>query len=170
MVGSRRSGGKSKSPPNREFSLRFGKEEMSTEDKRRRLRRLVPPWSFLTRQRFLLEKQKKILNCSNKFAAAYQPSRSFSKCFWQKHKTPPLVQGRGRSRYHPDHAFAYLSASVSGSTRRAFARPLQTGCGPGLLKGSHCPLLSESAPERSVFQRGFFNIADILPHFLRLST
>ena len=37
--------------PNRKFSLRFGKEEMSTEDKRRRLRRLVPPWSFLTRLR-----------------------------------------------------------------------------------------------------------------------
>ena len=34
--------------PNRKFSLRFGKEEMSTEDKRRRLRRLVPSWSFLT--------------------------------------------------------------------------------------------------------------------------
>ena len=48
LVGSRRSGGKSKSPPNRECSSRFGKEEMSTEDKRRRLRRLVPPWSFLT--------------------------------------------------------------------------------------------------------------------------
>ena len=37
--------------PNRKFSLRFGKEEMSTEDKRRRLRRLVPSWSFLTRLR-----------------------------------------------------------------------------------------------------------------------
>ena len=34
--------------PNRKFSLRFGKEEMSTEEKRRRLRRLVPSWSFLT--------------------------------------------------------------------------------------------------------------------------
>ena len=66
LVGSRRSGGKSKSPPNREFSSRFGKEEMSTEDKRRRLRRLVPPWSFLTRQRFLLEKQKKMLKGSHK--------------------------------------------------------------------------------------------------------
>ena len=31
--------------------MRFGKEETSTEDKRRRLRRLVPPWSFLTRLR-----------------------------------------------------------------------------------------------------------------------
>ena len=61
LVGSRRSEGTPKSPPNREFSSRFGKEEMSTEDKRRRLRRLVPPWSFLTRQRFLLEKQKKML-------------------------------------------------------------------------------------------------------------
>ena len=37
--------------PNRKFSLRFGKEETSTEDKRRRLRRLVPSWSFLTRLR-----------------------------------------------------------------------------------------------------------------------
>ena len=34
--------------PNRKFSLRFGKEETSTEEKRRRLRRLVPSWSFLT--------------------------------------------------------------------------------------------------------------------------
>ena len=35
--------------PNRKFSLRFGKkEEMSAEEKRRRLRRLVPSWSFLT--------------------------------------------------------------------------------------------------------------------------
>ncbi len=67
LVGSRRSGGKPKSPPTREFSSRFGKEETSTEEKRRRLRRLVPPWSFLTRQRFLLEKQKKMLNCSCKF-------------------------------------------------------------------------------------------------------
>ena len=37
--------------PTRKFSLRFGKEETSTEDKRRRLRRLVPSWSFLTRLR-----------------------------------------------------------------------------------------------------------------------
>ena len=45
LRGCRRSAGKD---PNRKFSLRFGKEETSTEDKRRRLRRLVPPWSFLT--------------------------------------------------------------------------------------------------------------------------
>ena len=31
--------------------MRFGKEETSTEEKRRRLRRLVPSWSFLTRLR-----------------------------------------------------------------------------------------------------------------------
>ena len=37
--------------PNRKFSLRFGKEETSTEEKRRRLRRPVPSWSFLTRLR-----------------------------------------------------------------------------------------------------------------------
>ena len=36
---------------NRKFRLRFEKEETSTEDKRRRLRRLVPSWSFLTRLR-----------------------------------------------------------------------------------------------------------------------
>ena len=77
LVGSRGSGGKSKSPPNREFSSRFGKEEMSTEDKRRRLRRLVPPWSFLTRQRFLLEKQKKMLDRTCKFAAVRRPLYSF---------------------------------------------------------------------------------------------
>ena len=61
LVGSRGSGGKSKSPPNREFSSRFGKEEMSTEDKRRRLRRLVPPWSFLTRLRrpYLFSRKRK---------------------------------------------------------------------------------------------------------------
>ena len=51
LVGSRRSGGKSKSPPNRECSLRFGKEEMSTEDKKPCLQGFVPPWSFLTRLR-----------------------------------------------------------------------------------------------------------------------
>ena len=48
LRGCRRSAGKD---PNRKFSLRFGKEEPSTEDKRRRLRRLVPSWSFLTRLR-----------------------------------------------------------------------------------------------------------------------
>ena len=37
--------------PNRKFSLRFGKEETSTEDKRRRLRRLVPSRPVLTRLR-----------------------------------------------------------------------------------------------------------------------
>ena len=31
--------------------MRFGKEETSIEEKRRRLRRLVPSWSFLTRLR-----------------------------------------------------------------------------------------------------------------------
>ena len=77
LVGSRESEGKSKSPPNREFSSRFGKEEMSTEDKRRRLRRLVPSWSFLTRQRFLLEKQKKMLCRTCKFAAVHRPLCSF---------------------------------------------------------------------------------------------
>ena len=79
LVGSRESEGKSKSPPNREFSSRFGKEEMSTEDKRRRLRRLVPPWSFLTRQRFLLEKQKKMLCRSRKFVLHISLSQDFRK-------------------------------------------------------------------------------------------
>ena len=47
--------------PSRKFSLRFGKEETSTEDKRRRLRRLVPPWSFLTRLRrpYLFSRKRK---------------------------------------------------------------------------------------------------------------
>ncbi|MDY4994911.1 MAG: hypothetical protein SO081_05025, partial [Oscillospiraceae bacterium] len=61
-------------------SSRFGKEEMSTEDKRRRLRRLVPPWSFLTRQRFLLEKQKKMLCRSCKFVLRISLSAVFLKC------------------------------------------------------------------------------------------
>ena len=78
LVCSRESEGKSKSlrDPNCKPAqrLRFGKEEMSTEDKRRRSRRLVPPWSFLTRLRFLLEKQKKMLDRSRKFAEDYQPS------------------------------------------------------------------------------------------------
>ena len=63
LVGSRRSGGKSKSlrAPNRKPAqrLRFGKEEMSTEDKRRRSRRLVPPWSFLTRCVFFWRSKRK---------------------------------------------------------------------------------------------------------------
>ena len=84
LVGSRESEGKSKSPPNREFSSRFGKEEMSTEDKRRRLRRLVPPWSFLTRQRFLLEKQKKMLMGSCKSVQ----STSLLKDFWKRQRLP----------------------------------------------------------------------------------
>ena len=78
LVGSRESERKSKSlrAPNRKPAqrLRFGKEEMSTEDKRRRSRRLVPPWSFLTRLRFLLEKQKKMLDRSRRFVEDYQPS------------------------------------------------------------------------------------------------
>ena len=84
LVGSRRSGGKSRFPPNRKFSLRFGREEMSTEDKRRRLRRLVPPWSFLTRQRFLLEKQKKMLMGSCKSVQ----STSLLKDFWKRQRLP----------------------------------------------------------------------------------
>ena len=59
--------------------MRFGKEETSTEDKRRRLRRLVPPWSFLTRQRFLLEKQKKMLCRSRKFVLHISLSQDFRK-------------------------------------------------------------------------------------------
>ena len=63
LVGSRRSGGKSKSlrAPNRKPAqrLRFGKEEMSTEDKRRRSRRLVPSWSFLTRCVFFWRSKRK---------------------------------------------------------------------------------------------------------------
>ena len=66
LVSSRESEGKSKSPPNRKFSLQFGKEEMSTEDKKPCLQGFVPSWSFLTRQRFLLEKQKKMLKGSHK--------------------------------------------------------------------------------------------------------
>ena len=91
LVGSRESEGKSKSPPNRKFSLRFGKEEMSTEDKRRRLRRLVPSWSFLTRQRFLLEKQKKMLCRTCKFAAVHRPLCSFP-------ETPEASPMRGSCR------------------------------------------------------------------------
>ena len=48
LVSSRESEGKSKSPPNRKFSLQFGKEEMSTEDKKPCLQGFVPSWSFLT--------------------------------------------------------------------------------------------------------------------------
>ena len=68
--------------------LQFGKEEMSTEDKRRRLRRLVPPWSFLTRQRFLLEKQKKMLCRTCKFAVKYQPFNCSPKRRRGKKDTP----------------------------------------------------------------------------------
>ena len=98
LVGSRESEGKSKSPPNREFSSRFGKEEMSTEDKRRRLRRLVPPWSFLTRQRFLLEKQKKMLMGSCKSVQ----STSLLKDFWKRQGCPyegEAVAARRRMRW-----------------------------------------------------------------------
>ena len=58
LRGCRRSAGKD---PNRKFSLRFGKEETSTEEKRRRLRRLVPSWSFLTRLRrpYLFSRERK---------------------------------------------------------------------------------------------------------------
>ena len=58
LRGRRRSAGKD---PNRKFSLRFGKEETSTEEKRRRLRRLVPSWSFLTRLRrpYLFSRERK---------------------------------------------------------------------------------------------------------------
>ncbi len=37
--------------PNRKFSLRFGKEETSTEEKKPCLQGFVPSWSFLTRLR-----------------------------------------------------------------------------------------------------------------------
>ena len=80
LVGSRRSGGKSKSPSNREFSSRFGKEETSTEDKKPCLQGFVPSWSFLTRQRFLLEKQKKMLCRSCKFVLRISLSAVFLKC------------------------------------------------------------------------------------------
>ena len=58
LRGCRRSAGKD---PNRKFSLRFGKEETSTEEKRRRLRRLVPSWSFLTclRRPYLFRRKRK---------------------------------------------------------------------------------------------------------------
>ena len=48
LRGCRRSAGKD---PNRKFSLRFGKEETSTEDKKPCLQGFVPLWSFLTRLR-----------------------------------------------------------------------------------------------------------------------
>ena len=52
LVGSRESEGKSKSPPNREFSSRFGKEETGSEEKRLREQRgLVPSRPVLTRLR-----------------------------------------------------------------------------------------------------------------------
>ena len=48
LRGCRRFAGKN---PNRKFSLRFGKEETSTEDKKPCLQGFVPLWSFLTRLR-----------------------------------------------------------------------------------------------------------------------
>ena len=88
MVSSRESEGKSKSPPNRKFSLQFGKEEMSTEDKKPCLQGFVPSWSFLTRQRFLLEKQKKMLNGSYKFVLRISPSAVSPKRRRGKKDTP----------------------------------------------------------------------------------
>ena len=72
LVGSRRSGGKSKSlrasnckPAKR---LQFEEEESDSEDKRlRKQRGLVPARPVLTSQHFLLEKQKKMLYGSCKF-------------------------------------------------------------------------------------------------------
>ena len=47
--------------PNRKFSLRFGKEETSTEDKKPCLQGFVPSWSFLTRLRrpYLFSRKRK---------------------------------------------------------------------------------------------------------------
>ena len=78
--------------------LRAGKEEAALENKRRRLRRLVSSKPFLTR------------------ASAPTSPR---KAGFRKTENPAPKQGRGQSRYHPDRACAHLSASVSGSVRRA---------------------------------------------------
>ena len=58
LRGCRRSAGKD---PNRKFSLRFGKEETSTEDKKPCLQGFVPSWSFLTRLRrpYLFSRKRK---------------------------------------------------------------------------------------------------------------
>ena len=47
--------------PNRKFSLRFGKEETSTEDKKPCLQGFVPSWSFLThlRRPYLFSRKRK---------------------------------------------------------------------------------------------------------------
>ena len=47
--------------PNRKFSLRFGKEETSTEDKKPCMQGFVPSWSFLTRLRqpYLFSRKRK---------------------------------------------------------------------------------------------------------------
>ena len=71
--------------------MRFGKEETSTEDKKPCLQGFVPSWSFLTRQRFLLEKQKKMLYRTCKFAAVHRPLCSFP-------ETPEASPMRGSCR------------------------------------------------------------------------
>ena len=72
LVGSRRPGGKSKSPRASNCKpakrLQFEEEESDSEDKRLREQRgLVPARPVLTSLHFLLEKQKKMLNSSCKF-------------------------------------------------------------------------------------------------------
>ena len=58
LRGCSRSAGKD---PNRKFSLRFGKEETSTEDKKPCLQGYVPSWSFLTclRRPYLFSRKRK---------------------------------------------------------------------------------------------------------------
>ena len=65
--------------PNRKFGLRFGKEEMSTEEKRRRLRRLVPSWSFLTRLRrpYLFSRKRKDMEEKSAWMRLVLPASEF---------------------------------------------------------------------------------------------
>ena len=76
LRGCRRSAGKD---PNRKFSLRFGKEETSTEDKKPCLQGFVPSWSFLTclRRPYLFSRKRKDRGEKSAWGRGVHPASEF---------------------------------------------------------------------------------------------
>ena len=123
--------------------MRFGKEETSTEDKRRRLRRLVPSRSFLTRLRrpYLFSRKRKDRGEKRAWTRLVRAASEF--------RLEPIFQASFHTRltlrvsdYAPPDtrepglravAFEYLQ-SIEGAGRICWSAPF---CGEVLLICTH---------------------------------
>ena len=115
--------------PNRKFSLRFGKEETSTEDKKPCLQGFVPSWSFLTRLRrpYLFSRKRKDRGEKSAWTRLAHPASEFRQVPMFQASFHTILTSQASDYAPPDTGGSKFATSC----RRIPA--INRRCRPGLL-------------------------------------